>query len=73
VLARHPAEINLREIYHVFEGTEGFVECTTDPELCTRTDGCVTRGVWTEMYDACMEILEATTLQDLAHRAREKR
>jgi Rrf2 family protein len=72
-LTRPPDEINLREIYHVFEGVEGFVECTTSPELCDRIDGCVTREVWTQMYDACMEILESTTLEDLARRAREKR
>lgn len=72
-LTRPPDEINLREIYHVFEGVEGFVECTTRPELCDRPDGCVTREVWAQMYEACMEILESTTLEDLARRAREKR
>jgi Rrf2 family protein len=72
-LARPPDEINLREIYHVFEGTEGFVECTTSPEICDRTDGCVTREVWAQMYEACMEILESTTLEGLARRAKEKR
>jgi Rrf2 family cysteine metabolism transcriptional repressor len=71
-LTRPPAQINLREIYHVFEGTAGFVECTTDPEYCNRADGCVTQEVWAQMYDACMEILESTTLEDLAQRARQK-
>jgi Rrf2 family cysteine metabolism transcriptional repressor len=72
-LASPPDQINLRQIYHVFEGTEGFVECTTDPEYCKRTDGCATQEVWAQMYDACMEILESTTLEDLARRAKEKR
>ena len=71
-LARPPDAVNLREIYHVFEGTEGFVECTTSPGLCDRSDGCVTREVWAQMYDACMGILESTTLGDLARRARSK-
>jgi Rrf2 family cysteine metabolism transcriptional repressor len=71
-LTRPPAKINLREIYQVFEGTEGFVECTTDPEYCERTDNCVTQEVWAQMYEACMEILESTTLEDLAQRVREK-
>jgi Rrf2 family protein len=71
-LTRHPAQINLREIYHVFEGKEGFVECATDPEYCKRTDACVTQEVWSQIYEACMEILESTTLEDLARRAREK-
>ena len=69
-LASPPDQINLRQIYHVFEGTEGFVECTSDPEYCKRTDGCATQEVWAQMYDACMEILESTTLEDLTRRAR---
>jgi Rrf2 family cysteine metabolism transcriptional repressor len=72
-LCRPPAQITMRQIYHAFEGAEGFVECTTSPELCDRADGCVTHEVWAQMYDTCMEILESTTLEDLARRAREKR
>jgi DNA-binding IscR family transcriptional regulator len=63
----------LRQIYQVFEGTEGFVECTTDPDFCNRTDGCVTQEVWAQMYDTSMEVLESTTLEGLARRAKEKR
>ena len=72
-LTRPPAQINLRQIYHVFEGTDGFVECTTDPEHCNRTDNCVTQEVWAQMYHTSMEVLRSTTLEDLARRAREKR
>jgi Rrf2 family protein len=68
-LSRHAGEINLREIYEVFEGAEGLVECTTSPELCERSDTCVTQDVWAELYDASMEILESITLEELVHRA----
>jgi len=71
-LTRPPANINLREIHDAFEGPEGFVACTTDPEVCDRTDSCPTRDVWAQMHAACMEILESTTLEDLACRARSK-
>ncbi len=71
-LSRHPAQINLREIYHVFEGREPFVQCTTDPDYCSRTDACATQEIWSQMYEASMEVLESTTLEDLARRAREK-
>jgi Rrf2 family protein len=71
-LTRPPSQINLLDIYHVFEGTQGFIECTTDPEYCARTDACVTQEVWSQMYDASMDILKSTTLEDLARRAREK-
>jgi Rrf2 family protein len=72
MLARPPSEIDLREIFDVLEGSRGLVECTADPKLCTRYDACVTQEVWTEMYAACMAILEATTVADLANRARDK-
>jgi len=71
-LTRHPNQINLREIYSVFEGMDGLVECTTRPEICDRTDYCVTRDVWAQLHTVCMEILESTTLEDLARRARNK-
>ena len=72
-LARPPNQITLREIFDVLEGTETFVQCTTDPQLCERYHTCVTQEVWADMYDACMEVLESTTLEDLARRARQKR
>ena len=69
-LTRPPDQINLREIYNTFEGTEGFVECTTGPKVCGVKNTCVTQEIWGRMYAACMEILESTTLKDLARRAR---
>jgi Rrf2 family protein len=71
-LTRPPDQINLREIYRVFEGSEGFVECTTSPELCVRAVDCATRDIWGEMYVACMAVLESTSLEDLVHRAKAK-
>jgi DNA-binding IscR family transcriptional regulator len=62
----------VEKIYHVFEGTEGFVECTTDPEYCNRTDNCVTQEIWSQIYHACMGILESSTLDDLACHVRKK-
>ena len=73
MLARPPDQITLREIFDVLEGSEGFVHCTTDPQVCNRFDTCVTQEVWARMHAACMEILESATLEDLARRAREKR
>jgi Rrf2 family protein len=72
VLTRPPDQITLREIYGVFEGAEGFAECTTCPERCDRTDICVTQAIWDRMYAASMEVLESTTLGDLAQRAQNK-
>jgi Rrf2 family protein len=71
-LSRLPVQINLREIYGVFEGAEGFVACPTEAESCDGPDKCVSHEVWSRAYEAFVEILESTTLEELANRAREK-
>jgi Rrf2 family protein len=71
-LARPSDQITLREVFDVLEGTESLVQCTTNPQVCDRYDMCVTQQVWADMYAACMEVLESTTLEDLAQRARQK-
>ena len=72
MLARPPDQITLRQIYTALEGPEKLVDCTADPQVCDRSGTCVTLEVWAQLYDACMEVLESITLEDLAHRAREK-
>ena len=72
-LARRPEDISLREIYQHLEGPDCLVDCSADPRECHRSDRCPTREVWTRMYTACMEVLEATSLRDLVEEAKEKR
>lgn len=72
-LAKAPDEITLREIFDVLEGSEGFVQCTSDPQGCDRYEVCVIQEVWAQMYEACAEVLGSITLGDLADRARQKR
>ena len=64
-LARPPDQIDLAEIYLVFEGSDGFAQCTTDPGVCNRVETCLTKQVWEKMYASCMEILGSTSLADL--------
>jgi Rrf2 family protein len=66
VLARPPDDINLRQIYDVLEGPEGYAPCTNDQEACQRFATCVTQEVWVEMYRASMRVLDNKTLADLA-------
>ena len=72
-LTKPPDQITLREVFDILEGTEGLVHCTTEPQACDSYDMCVTREVWARMYAACMEVLDSTTFEDLARRARQKR
>ena len=71
-LSRPPDQINLRDVYEVLEGGDGFVPCVTHPEQCDRSLACVTQDVWKKMYEAGITVLESTTLADLAHQARQQ-
>lgn len=68
-LSRPPDQISLREIFEALEGTDGFVQCTAHPEVCARSDACVTIKIWRRMYDASMDVLQSTTLAELRHLA----
>ncbi len=70
-LAREPERIVLAEVFDALEGPTPLVACT-EGAACPRYDGCVTREVWARMYAASRQVLEDTTLADLADRAREK-
>jgi len=65
-------EIRLSEVIQLFEGSIAPVACVDNPEICTRSELCVTRDVWGEMKKAMDGILESTTLQDLVERQRRK-
>lgn len=69
-LARRPSEITMRQVYDVLEGTEGPLDCATQPTRCERHAGCVTHELWVRMHQACTAVLDAATLQMLADRAR---
>jgi len=71
-LARSPQEIKLSEVIGRLEGSITPVECVNDPKYCPRSDFCATRDVWGELEKAMNEILESTTLQDLADRQNRK-
>jgi len=72
ILAKPPSEIRLSEIMEVLEGSMAPVECVDHPEVCHRTDLCVTRDIWEKLKEAIDDILESTTLEDLAERHKEK-
>jgi Rrf2 family cysteine metabolism transcriptional repressor len=71
-LARKPGEIKLIEIAQLFEGSVAPVECIDHPEVCSRSELCVTREVWSKMKDAIDSVLASTTLLDLVERQKKK-
>ncbi len=72
VLARHPAQIRMREVVEALEGGIGLVGCVKNPEACVRTAECVTRSLWEEMGQKMIQVLEEYTLADLVERCKNK-
>jgi len=71
-LAKPPLEIRLDEVIQILEGSMAPVECVSNPEICERSEFCVTRDVWDELKKAMDGVLESITLQDLVERQKRK-
>jgi Rrf2 family cysteine metabolism transcriptional repressor len=71
-LAKPPSEINVAEIIRVMDGPLAPIDCVsvTAHEVCPRENFCGLRWLWKECRDALAEILERTTIADLAERTR---
>ncbi len=72
LLFKPPSEIKLSEVIQVLEGSIAPVDCINNPDVCHRSASCATRDVWSEMKEAMSQVLDSTTLQDLAERQRQK-
>ena len=72
-LAREPEDIKLGDIIQLLEGSIAPVECVDNAKACRRSGACAARDVWRRLKDAMDEVLEATTLQDLAEQQRQKK
>jgi Rrf2 family cysteine metabolism transcriptional repressor len=71
-LARSPQEIRLSEVIGLLEGSIAAVGCVSDPKVCSRSELCVTRDIWTELKKAMDGVLESITLQNLVERQKGK-
>lgn len=70
ILARDPENINLWEIYRVLEGELTPVECLHDPHVCRSEGDCPTRELWAQMSGAMRQVLEQSTLAEVARDGR---
>jgi Rrf2 family protein len=68
-LAKDPGEYTVGMILRLTEGSLAPVDCLEeDSGDCKRSSGCVTRGVWVELYEAIRSVVDRITLQDLVDR-----
>ena len=57
------------DIYRVLEGPIAPVECTAEdyqPGSCTVENGCLSRSIWLRVQESVSQVLNSTTLADLA-------
>ena len=71
-LAKEPAEITLKDIMRVLEGSLCLVDCVENPSSCKRSTTCITRDVWSEASQGFLKTLEAMTLKTMVDRHRVK-
>lgn len=71
-LAKPADQIKLSEVITVLEGSIAPVECVDNPSVCSHSNTCATRDIWTELKMAMNGVLGGTTLQDLAERQKRK-
>ena len=72
-LARPPEKIRLNEVIQLLEGSIDPSECITNPGVCSRSESCVARDVWSELKRAINGVLQSVTLQDLVERQKRKK
>ncbi len=71
MLAREPAEINLREIVDILEG-DCLVRCIKDPSTCSKVSTCASRDIWVLLGGKISETLSSVSLAELNHIDHEK-
>jgi len=72
-LAKHPKDIKLSEIIAAVEGSLKLVECVDNRGICSRSDECSLKDIWTEISNKFFESLDSYTLQQIMERQKEKK
>lgn len=68
ILSRPPKEIRLGDIVRTLDGSLAPVRCVDKPDLCDRTERCVTREVWAKAKESMESLFDQITVADLMER-----
>jgi Rrf2 family iron-sulfur cluster assembly transcriptional regulator len=72
MLAVSPEKITVGEIVKILEGGIDLTDCIGNPDICDRSDHCVTRDIWAEATEAMFDKLNAVTLAKMIEMAEAK-
>jgi Rrf2 family cysteine metabolism transcriptional repressor len=71
-LLKSPSDIKIIHILQAVEGPVSLVPCVHSPQVCHRSDICVTRDVWLKLKNAVVSVLDGITLENLVDMHRDK-
>ncbi len=68
MLARPPAQITMAQVMNALEGYVPPMECLPNPDFCKLSPGCALREVWQKLDVMTQQVLNMTTIEELAQR-----
>ncbi len=68
MLARPPAQITMAQVMNALEGYVPPMECLPNPDFCKLSPGCALREVWQKLDVMTQQVLNTTTIEELAQR-----
>ena len=69
-LIREPGDIRVTEVIEALEGSIMPIDCLDEGSTCSRNGGCAQRDMWQGVREAILQVLDSTTIGDLAERDR---
>jgi Rrf2 family protein len=69
-LIREPGDLKVSEVIEALEGSILPIDCLDDASPCSRAGGCAQREMWQAIREAILNVLENTTIGELAERDR---
>lgn len=71
-LVKPPSEITMLDILSSLEGKINLVECVDKPDICNRSQKCVTRDIWGDLGSQMTKSLKSITLETMVEKNKEK-
>jgi Rrf2 family protein len=69
-LIREPHGLKASEVIEALEGAIMPIDCLDETSACSKRGGCAQRGMWQDVREAILTVLENTTIGELAERDR---
>jgi len=69
-LVRDPRGLRVSEVIMALEGSILPIDCLDDTSTCSKAGGCAQRDMWQSVREAILNVLDNTTISELAERDR---